>query len=377
MSTSSVTVGALVERAPGEHRVSVTPNSIARLDARGVHVLVEAGAGAGSWISDAEFETAGAEIASTTHIIDTADAITCVGTPPADVLASLRPGQFLVGLLHTATDPDLIRSMSAQSVVGIDLALLPRTLSNAQSMDAMTSQDSVAGYKAVIVAAGAFGRYFPMMITAAGTFRPTRLLVLGAGIAGLQAIATARRLGADVSGYDIRAECRSQIESLGARFVELGSTVAGASSNGSARTVTADEATVQQNGVNSALAAFDVVITTARVPGHRPPVLVTARAVQQMRSGSVVLDMAASELGGNVEGSIDNTTTQSSNGVTVIGAGSLASTMPSAASEAYGRNISDVLIHFVRDHVLRVDSADPIDAAVVLSPQVAVAGIAS
>lgn len=138
MSTSSVTVGALVERAPGEHRVSVTPNSIARLDARGVHVLVEAGAGAGSWISDAEFETAGAEIASTTHIIDTADAITCVGTPPADVLASLRPGQFLVGLLHTATDPDLIRSMSAQSVVGIDLALLPRTLSNAQSMDAMT-----------------------------------------------------------------------------------------------------------------------------------------------------------------------------------------------------------------------------------------------
>lgn len=366
MSEFSITLGALAERFDGEQRVSVTPKSIARLAVHGVAVMVEAGAGAGSFISDDEFSAAGAEVCSQHRIIDAAAAITCIRPPSPEVLDAMHSGQFLVGMLHTTTDKSLAKTLSTQSIVGIDLALLPRTMSNAQSMDAMTSQDSVAGYKAVIVAAGLFGRYFPMMITAAGTSRPTTLVVLGAGVAGLQAIATARRLGADVTGYDIRPECRSEIESLGARFLELAGDISSTTSDGYARSLTTEEQDAQQKAMDTALAAFDVVITTARVPGHRPPTLVTTAAIDGMRPGSVVLDMAASSLGGNVEGSVQDTTIHTANGVSVIGAGNLASTVPSAASDAYARNISDVIAHFVRDDRLDIDSDDPIDAAIVV-----------
>ncbi|MGV8873667.1 MAG: NAD(P) transhydrogenase subunit alpha [Rhodococcus sp. (in: high G+C Gram-positive bacteria)] len=366
MSEFSITVGALTECFPGEQRVSMTPKSVARLATHGVGVMVEAGAGTGSFISDDEFEAAGAEVCARHRILGAAAAITCVRPPSQEVLTAMHPGQFLVGMLHTSTDTSLAQALDTQSITGIDLALLPRTMSNAQSMDAMTSQDSVAGYKAVIVAAGLFGRYLPMMITAAGTSRPTTLVVLGAGVAGLQAIATARRLGADVTGYDIRPECRSEIESLGARFLERASTISSTTSDGYARSLTAEEQGAQQRAMDTALAAFDIVITTARVPGHRPPTLVTSTAIDGMRPGSVVLDMAASSLGGNVEGSVQDTTTHTANGVSIIGAGNLASTVPSAASDAYARNISDVIAHCVRDGHLAIDSDDPIDAAIVV-----------
>ncbi|WP_206492056.1 NAD(P) transhydrogenase subunit alpha [Rhodococcus sp. KRD162] len=366
MAELSFTVGALTECFPGEQRVSVTPKSITRLATHGVKVLVEAGAGAGAFISDDEFAASGAEVCSRQRIIADAAVITCIRPPSPEVLAAMHSGQFLVGMLHTTSDKSLAKTLNTRSIVGIDLALLPRTMSNAQSMDAMTSQDSVAGYKAVIVAAGLFGRYLPMMITAAGTSRPTTLVVLGAGVAGLQAIATARRLGADVTGYDIRPECRSEIESLGARFLELAGDISSTTSDGYARSLTTEEQDAQQKAMDTALDAFDIVITTARVPGHRPPTLVTTAAIDGMRPGSVVLDMAASSLGGNVEGSVPDTTTHTAHGVSIIGAGNLAATVSSAASDAYARNIADVIAHFVRDDQLDIDPDDPIDAAIVV-----------
>lgn len=371
MAADVISIGALRERTTGEHRVSVTPHSVYRLKEHGVRVLVESGAGAASWISDEDFEAAGAEVVSIDRILETADLLTCVRSPTEEVLATMHPGQFLLGMLQSGTDGHLLDVLSSNSIVGIDLSLLPRTMSSAQSMDAMTSQDSVAGYKAVIVSAGIYERYFPMMITAAGTSRPAKLLVLGAGIAGLQAMGTARRLGADVSGYDIRPECRSEIESLGAKFLEVDSDVSSIGTDGYARALSNDEQASQQGDMNSAVAEFDVVITTARVPGHRPPVLVTADALKAMRPGSVVVDMAASDLGGNVDGSAAGRTILTPNGVTVIGAPNLASTVASSASFAFARNVSDVIAHFIRGRRFQIDTGDPIDAAIVVgSPPV-------
>ena len=234
-------------------------------------------------------------------------------------------------------------------------------------MDALSSQANVAGYKAAVVAAAAFGRFFPLLITAAGTAPPAKVLVLGTGVAGLQAIGTARRLGAVVSGYDVRPSSKTEVESLGATFVELTAGVSAAGEGGYARELTPEERAAQQEELAGHIARHDVVITTAQVPGRRPPLLVTDGAIKAMSPGSVIVDMGASALGGNVTGSVPGETVVTSNGITIIGADNLPATMPTAASNAYSRNISALLLHMTKDGALAIDTADEIQAGVVIT----------
>jgi NAD(P) transhydrogenase subunit alpha len=234
-------------------------------------------------------------------------------------------------------------------------------------MDALSSQANVAGYKAVLVAAEAFGRYFPLLTTPAGTARPANVLVLGVGVAGLQAIATARRLGAQVKAYDVRAETREQAESLGAQFITLRSAVDGAGQGGYARALTPAEQTAQQDELNDIIGSHDVVITTAQVPGRRPPVLVTAAAVECMKAGSIIIDMAASDLGGNCELSRPGKVTTTPNGVAIHAPLNLPASMPTGASVFYARNISNLLLNFVTVGELRFDFEDEVTAATVIT----------
>jgi NAD(P) transhydrogenase subunit alpha len=278
----------------------------------------------------------------------------------------LQEGQALLGLLSPLTDADLIRRLTDAKVTAISLDLLPRTLSRAQAMDALTSQANVAGYKAALVAADAYGGFFPMLVTAAGTTRPAQVLVLGAGVAGLQAIATARRLGALVTGYDVREAARADVASTGAAVLDLAGP-AGTGGGGYARQLTDAESGAQRDALEAAVSRFDVVITPAQVPGARPPLLVSPAALAAMRAGSVVVDLAAGPHGGNVAGSVPDTTTVTPGGVTVIGAGNLAAAMPQAASTAYARNVTAVLGVLVRDGALVVDPGDEIQAGIVVT----------
>ena len=361
---TTTTVGVVRETTPGERRVALVPDVAARLRGAGMKVLIEADAGAGAKFSDDAYTGAGATVTTADEVYERADVLACV-SPPDD--AALHAGQVLLGLLQPLARPDLIGDLARTGVTAISLDLLPRTLSRAQPMDALTSQASVAGYKAVLVAADAYGGYLPMMMTAAGTVKPATVLVLGAGVAGLQAIGTARRLGAVVTGYDVRPETREEIASLGARFLDLGAAVEAAGAGGYARELTAAERDAQQRALDERIAAFDIVITTAAVPGRRPPVLVTEEALKGMRPGSVVVDLASGPLGGNVALSQPDTTVETGHGVTVIGAGSLPSQMPVAASNAYARNVAATLGEFVRDGVLTIDPGDELQAAIVVA----------
>ncbi|MBV9094364.1 MAG: NAD(P) transhydrogenase subunit alpha [Streptosporangiaceae bacterium] len=355
------------ETAPAERRVALVPEAVARLRPAGIEVLVERGAGEGAWLPDAAYADAGAAIVGAEEAYDRADVILTVTRPPAAMVPRLRAGQAVIGMLAPLTDPDLAARLAARGVTAVSLDGLPRTLSRAQPMDALTSQANVAGYKAALVAAAAFGRFFPLLITAAGTARPARVLVLGAGVAGLQAIGTARRLGAVVSGYDVRPAAKGEVESLGATFVELATSVTAAGEGGYARELTEAERRAQQEELAGQIARHDVVITTAQVPGRRPPLLVTEDTVKAMTAGSVIVDMGASPLGGNVSGSRPGETVITGNGVTIIGADNLAATVPTAASNAYSRNISAVLLHMTADGVLAVDTGDEIQAGVVIT----------
>ena len=355
------------ETAPGEHRVALVPEAVTRLRPAGIDVLVERGAGEGAWLTDAAYAEAGATIVGADELYRSADVILTVTKPSAVTVGQLRKGQAIVGMLAPLTDPELAATLAAQGVTAISLDGLPRTLSRAQPMDALSSQSNVAGYKAVLIAAAEFGRFFPMLITAAGTARPARVLVLGAGVAGLQAIGTARRLGAVVSGYDVRPASKGEVESLGATFVELTSVESAAGEGGYARELTAEERQAQQDELAGHIARHDVVITTAQVPGRRPPLLVTEDALKAMSPGSVIVDMGASALGGNVTGSRPSETIVTGNGVTIIGAGDLPATVPTAASNAYSRNISALLAHLTKDGVLAIDTDDEIQAGVVIT----------
>ena len=355
------------ETAPEEHRVALVPEAVTRLRPAGIDVLVERGAGEGAWLSDAAYAEAGATIVGADELYRSADVILTVTKPSAAVVRQLRKGQAIIGMLGPLTDPELAATLAAQGVTAISLDGLPRTLSRAQPMDALSSQSNVAGYKAALIAAAEFGRFFPMLITAAGTARPARVLVLGAGMAGLQAIGTARRLGAVVSGYDVRPASKGEVESLGATFVELTSVESAAGEGGYARELTAEERQAQQDELAGHIARHDVVITTAQVPGRRPPLLVTEDAIKAMTSGSVIVDMGASELGGNVTGSQPGETIVTGNGITIIGAGNLPATVPTAASNAYSRNISALLAHLTKDGVLAIDTDDEIQAGVVIT----------
>jgi len=355
------------ETAPGEARVALVPEAVARLRPAGIDVLVERGAGENAWLSDAAYADAGATIVSTTELYQNADVILTVTKPSPARVAQLRPGQAVIGMLAPLADPELAAALAAAGVTAISLDGLPRTLSRAQPMDALTSQSNVAGYKAALVGAAEFGRFFPLLITAAGTARPAKVLVLGTGVAGLQAIGTARRLGAVVSGYDVRPTSKSEVESLGATFVELTSVGNAAGEGGYARELTEQERQAQQDELAGHIARHDVVITTAQVPGRRPPLLVTEDALKAMAAGSIIVDMGASALGGNVTGSKPGEIIVTGNGITIIGADNLPATVPTAASNAYSRNISALLIHLTTDGALAIDTADEIQAGVVIT----------
>ena len=355
------------ETAPGECRVALVPDALAKLRPAGIDVLVERDAGASAWLTDSAYTDAGATIVSTAELFQTADVILTVTKPSAAMVDQLSKGQAIIGMLAPLTDPELAATLAAKDVTAVSLDGLPRTLSRAQPMDALSSQSNVAGYKAALVAAAAFGRFFPMLITAAGTARPAKVLVLGAGVAGLQAIGTARRLGAVVSGYDVRPASKGEVESLGATFVELTSVEAGAGEGGYARELTAEERQAQQEELTGHIARHDVVITTAQVPGRRPPLLVTEDALKAMSPGSVIVDMGASALGGNVTGSRPGETVVTGNGVTIVGADNLPATVPTAASNAYSRNISALLLHMTKDGALAIDTSDEIQAGVVIA----------
>jgi NAD(P) transhydrogenase subunit alpha len=359
---SELTVGVVREDDVGERRVALVPESVARLAALGLGTVVQAGAGAAAWFPDAEYAAAGAEVAPGPAVYERADVVVCVHPPDP---APLRAGQLLVGLLQPLLDPGLARRLAEAKVTAVSLDGLPRTLSRAQAMDALSSQANVAGYKAALLAADLYGGYFPMLMTAAGTVRPASVLVLGAGVAGLQAIGTARRLGAVVTGYDVREAARADIASTGATVLDLATEATG--EGGYARELTAEEAARQQDAMAAAVARFDVVITTAQVPGRTPPVLVTAAALAAMRPGSVVVDLAASALGGNVVGSEPERTVVTDGGVTVVGAGNLAAAVPRAASTAYARNVVALLSHLVTDGRVALDPGDEITAGVLVT----------
>jgi NAD(P) transhydrogenase subunit alpha len=360
-------VAVVKESAPGERRVALVPETVPRLTQAGLDVLVEQGAGDGAWFPDSAYSEAGASIVKTDDLYATADVILTVTRPDETQVGKLRAGQMVFGMLSPLIDPALAATLAGKGVTAVSLDGLPRTLTRTQAMDALSSQANVAGYKAALIAATAYGRFFPLLITAAGTARPAKLLVLGTGIAGLQAIGTARRLGAQVSGYDVRPASKGEVESLGATFVELTAVSNGAGEGGYARELTAEERQAQQAELSAHIARHDVVITTAQVPGRRPPVLVTEDAVKAMSAGSVIVDMGASKLGGNVAGSVPGETVVTENGVTIIGAQNLPSTVPTAASNAYSRNISALLLSMVSDGALRIDTSDEVQAGVVVA----------
>jgi H+-translocating NAD(P) transhydrogenase subunit alpha len=359
-------VSVVNETASGERRVALVPEAVAKLRASGLEVLVESGAGAQAWFTDDSYAEAGASVVDRAEALS-ADAVLMVGKPDRATLAALRPGQVLIGMLAALTDPALVSELAAARVTAISLDMLPRTLPRAQPMDALSSQANIAGYHAALIAATEYGRFFPLLITAAGTARPAKVLVLGTGVAGLQAIGTARRLGALVSAYDVRPETRTEAESVGATFIELTSVGGASGTGGYARELTEDEREAQQQELASHIARHDVVITTAQVPGRRPPLLVTADALKAMAAGSVVVDMGASPLGGNVAGSEPGSTVVTENGVTIVGAAGLPSQMPGAASSMYARNITALLQHLVSDGALTLDGDDEITAGVVIT----------
>jgi proton-translocating NAD(P)+ transhydrogenase subunit alpha len=347
-------VGIPRETAEGERRVALVPDSVRRLvDAR-LDVVVEAGAGSSAGFLDDEYEAAGAKIVP--DAFAEADVIAKVQAPSDDETGRLREGQILVALLQPLTNPERVRALADRKVTAFSMDSIPR-ITRAQAMDALSSQATVAGYKAVLLAASHLGKFFPMLTTAAGTIAPARVLVLGAGVAGLQAIATARRLGAVVSAFDVRPVVKEQVESLGATFLELD--VEGAEGvGGYAVALAEDQHEREQELIARHVAESDAVITTALIPGQPAPVLVTAAAARAMRPGSVIVDLAA-EAGGNVELTQPGKTVVE-NGVTIVGETNLPATMPTHASQMYSRNVFTLLEHLTADGELSLDFDDEI-----------------
>lgn len=359
-------IGVPKESYPGERRVALTPAVLPGLVQSGLKVLVEAGAGAGAGHADGDFEKSGAEIiGSRREIFSAADIIVQVlalnANPPAGLsdLALMRPHQALIAFLRPLEARDNnISALAKARVTGFAVELMPR-ITRAQAMDALSSMSTVVGYKAVLAAAEALPKMFPMLMTAAGTIKPARIFVIGAGIVGLQAIATARRLGAVVEAYDVRPAVRQEVESLGARFVEIPlETGEEEKAGGYAKAQDENFYRRQQELLTSVIAESDVVITAAVVPGRKAPVLITEAMVEQMAAGSVIVDLAA-EQGGNcaVSSAGENVIHQ---GVTIMSPINIASTVPFHASQLYAKNLSTFLLYLVKDGQLRLDRDDPI-----------------
>lgn len=356
---------ATVRDAAGDPRTALTPAVVAPLVKAGHEVLIQKGAGEAAGFDDAAYVASGASVVTATDAVSKADVVVAVGRPSPTTLSKLRAGQVLIAQLDTWGDTEPLEKAAAKGAHLVALERVPRQISRAQSMDTLSSQASISGYRAGIVAAEAYGRYFPMMVTAAGTAKPASVLVLGAGVAGLQAIATARRLGARVTGYDVRPAAREEVTSLGAAF--LSTSVDAVGEGGYARELTKEEAATQQKELGEAIATFDVVITTAKVPGRTPPALVTAPTVAAMRRGSVIVDLASSDKGGNVAGSVDGETVVTKNGVTIIGAGQIAADMAPAASDAYARNVQAVLNAVLVDGAVVVNPDDDVIGAMLFT----------
>lgn len=332
---AGITVGVACETAPGERRVAMTPETCKKLVARGARVLMQRDAGRQAAFSDQAYAEAGASIVDGAEdVLTTADLVLCVQPPDAAALQRMREGAAVVGLLAPQADAARGDAIVARKLVAFPLERLPRT-TRAQAMDVLSSQAGMAGYKAVLIAATLAPRFFPMLTTAAGTIRPSKVLVVGAGVAGLQAIATAKRLGAQVEGFDVRPETREQIESLGGRFLDLGVSAAG--EGGYARQLTEEERAEQQRRLGEHLKGIDVIVCTAAVPGRPAPKIISAVMVAGMKPGSVIVDLAA-ETGGNCELTQPGQTIET-HGVTVAGPLNLASQGAVHASEMYARNV--------------------------------------
>ena len=348
-------VGVPKESAPGERRVALVPEVVSRLVSGGFEVLVEAGAGDAASFPDAAYEEAGAGVGSDPW---GADAVVKVQAPSAEEAARLREGQILIGFLQPLTDREGIERLAGRGVTAFAMESIPR-ITRAQPMDALSSQATVSGYKATLLAAERLPKFFPMLMTAAGTVAPAKALVLGAGVAGLQAIATARRLGAVVTGFDVRPVVREQIESLGASWLDLG-IVGEETAGGYARELSEEQQRQQQEELEARLPEFDVVITTALIPGRAAPRLIPASAVVAMRPGSVIVDLAA-EAGGNCELTKPGEIVERE-GVTIVGLTNLPSTMPYHASQLYARNVAALLHHLAPEGEPVLDFEDEITA---------------
>jgi H+-translocating NAD(P) transhydrogenase subunit alpha len=352
-----VKVAVPAETEPGERRVALTPETAGKLVQAGLEVWVQSGAGTKATFSDKAYEDAGATVeADVGKLLQDAGVVLEV-QPPTEAEVKLLPeGTVLISFLQPATQAKIVKALGRRRVTAFGLEMLPR-ISRAQSMDALSSQASLAGYKAVLIAATRLGKFFPMLMTAAGTIAPARVLVLGAGVAGLQAIATARRLGAVVEAYDVRPAVKEEVQSLGAKFIEL-ELEAQEGAGGYARQQSDQFLRKQRELIGEHVAAADVVITTAAVPGRRAPILVTGEMVARMRPGSVVVDLAA-ETGGNVEVTEPGKEVELG-GVVIVGMKNVPSTVPVHASQLYSRNVTNLLLHLVKDGKIALDFEDEI-----------------
>jgi H+-translocating NAD(P) transhydrogenase subunit alpha len=372
-------VAVVKERRAFEHRVAASPDTVKRMIGMGLQVVVESGAGEGAWFRDAAFAEAGASIAADeATALGDADIVLKVQGPllggegGIDELALFKRGAVLIGLLQPAQNPADAEAYAGAGIAAFAMELVPR-ITRAQTMDVLSSQANLAGYKAVVDAAAEFGRAFPMMMTAAGTIKAARILVIGAGVAGLQAIATGRRLGGIVSATDVRAAAKEQVESLGATFITVDEAASRSAetAGGYAREMGEDYQRRQRERITEALRRTDIVICTALIPGRKAPVLLTSAMVAELAAGSVIVDLAV-EAGGNVEGSRPEETVLTPNGVKIIGPANMPSRIAADASQLYARNLLSFLALLVTDKELKIDSADEIIKATLLTQNGAV-----
>jgi NAD(P) transhydrogenase subunit alpha len=351
-------IGVPAETAPNERRVALVPETVARLIKAGLEVHVQRGAGEPAAFVDSAYESAGATLVpDAAALYAGADFIVKVQRPSDAELELMKPGQTLLAFLSPLGDPTSVEKLNARGLTALSMDAIPR-ITRAQSMDALSSQANIGGYKAVLIAAELLPRFFPMLTTAAGTIPPAKVLILGVGVAGLQAIATARRLGAVVTGFDTRAVVKEQVQSLGASFLELDLGIDGEGAGGYAKALTPEQEEKQRGLLAEKIAGFDVVITTAAVPGRRAPFLINAAAVHGMKPGSVIVDLAA-ETGGNCELTKPGEVIVD-HGVTIVGTTNLPSTMPYHASQLYSRNVFTLLQLILKDGTLNLDLNDEI-----------------
>jgi NAD(P) transhydrogenase subunit alpha len=353
------------ERRPGETRVAATPDTVRKMIKLGLEVVLEHGAGESSAFFDADYEAAGAKLAGDAGAAaEAADVVLTVRPPDADDVAGLKPGAVLIGLLAPHQNLDLVRAMAGRKVTSLAMELIPR-ITRAQSMDALSSQASIGGYRAVLLAAWRLPKYFPLLMTAAGTIAPARVVIMGAGVAGLQAIATARRLGAVVEVSDVRPVVKEQVESLGGKFIPLPEMQSGEGQGGYAREMGEAFLRQQREIVKKHLSNANVAITTALVPGKRAPILITSDMVEAMRPGSVIVDLAV-EQGGNCELSQPDQEVMH-NGVLILGPSNLPAGMPTDASNLYAKNVLALLQEIVKEGSVTINSADEVLAGSLLT----------